>query len=294
MPVVARAGRAVLRDYGGSGPPVVFVPSLINPPLILDMPYRRSLLRWLSRHGVRPLLVDWGTPSPQHRDQDVAQHIEEMLIPLLRSIGEPAALVGYCLGGTMAMAAAAAMPVRGLALIAAPWRFSGFGAEATARIESLWDGAHETCDRLGLVPMEVLQSGFWQLDPARTIAKYERFGRLDPASAAAKSFVAMEDWANAGVPLTYAAGRQVFDDLFTADLSGRGRWRVAGTIPDPAALSCPTVEFVSLTDRIVPHTSAAGFADRRELRLGHVGMMVGSSAKDALWRPLADWLAGPR
>lgn len=294
MPIVARSERAVLRDYGGNGPPLVFVPSLINPPLILDMPYRRSLLRWLSRQGVRPLLVDWDTPTPQDRAQDVAQHIESMLIPLLRSIGEPAALAGYCLGGTMAMAAAAAVPVRGLALIAAPWRFSGFGAQAIERIESLWDGAHETCDRLGLVPMEVLQASFWQLDPARTITKYERFGRLDPASAAAKSFVAMEDWANAGAPLTYAAGRQIFDDLFTADLPGRGTWRVAGATADPAALPCPAVEFVSLTDRIVPAASAAGFPDRRELRLGHVGMMVGSSAKDALWRPLADWLAGLR
>ncbi|HEY0621447.1 alpha/beta hydrolase [Sphingomonas sp.] len=294
MPVVARAGRAVLRDYGGAGRPVVFVPSLINPPLILDMPYRRSLLRWLSRQGVRPLLVDWGTPTPQDRAQDVAQHIEDMLVPLLRSIGEPAALAGYCLGGTLAMAAAAAVPVRGLALIAAPWRFSGFGPDAIERIGQLWDGAHETCDRLGLVPMEVLQASFWQLDPARTIAKYERFGRLDPASAAARSFVAMEDWANAGAPLTYAAGRQIFDDLFTADLPGRGRWRVAGAVADPATLPCPTVEFVSLTDRIVPAASAAGLPDRRELRLGHVGMMVGSSAKEALWRPLADWLAGLR
>jgi polyhydroxyalkanoate synthase len=290
MPAVARAGRAVLRDYGGAGPPVVFVPSLINPPLILDMRYRRSLLRWLSRQGVRPLLVDWGTPTPEDRAQDVAQHIEEMLVPLLRSIGEPVALAGYCLGGTMALAAAAAVPVRGLALIAAPWRFSGFGAEALARIDSLWQAAHETCATLGLVPMEVLQAGFWQLDPARTVAKYERFGRLDPASAEAKSFVAMEDWANAGAPLTYAAGRQMFDDLFTADLPGRGKWRVAGATADPAALSCSAIEFVSLTDRIVPAASAAGLPDRRELRLGHVGMMVGSSAKRSLWQPLAHWL----
>lgn len=290
MPVVAQAGRAVLRDYGGNGRPVVFVPSLINPPLILDMPYRRSLLRWLSRQGVRPLLVDWGEPTPRDRTQDVAQHIEEMLIPLLRSIGEPAVLAGYCLGGTMAMAAAAAMPVRGLALIAAPWRFSGFGAEALERIDSLWQTAHEMCERLGLVPMEVLQTGFWQLDPARTIAKYERFGRLDPASAAAKSFVAMEDWANAGAPLTYAAGRQIFDDFFTADLPGRSKWRIAGATADPATLPCPAIEFVSLTDRIVPAASAAGLPDRRELRLGHVGMVVGSSAMRALWRPLADWL----
>jgi polyhydroxyalkanoate synthase len=294
MPVAARAGRATLRDYGGAGAPVVFVPSLINPPLILDMPYRRSLLRWLSRQGVRPLLVDWGEPTPQDRAQDVAQHIEDMLIPLLRSIGEPVALAGYCLGGTMALAAACAVPVRGVALIAAPWRFSGFDAEALGRIDELWHAAQPTCEQLGLVPMEVLQSGFWQLDPARTILKYERFGRLDPGSAQAKSFVAMEDWANAGAPLTYAAGRQMFDDLFSADLPGREQWRIAGRIADPAALPCPAVEFVSLTDRIVPAASAAGLADRRELRLGHVGMVVGSSARSYLWEPLARWLTALR
>lgn len=290
MPVVARAGRAALRDYGGSGMPVVFVPSLINPPLILDMPHRRSLLRWLSRQGVRPLLVDWGEPDPGDCAQDATAHIEDMLIPLLRSIGEPVALVGYCLGGTMALAAAAALPVRGLALIAAPWRFSGFGEAALDRIDALWQNAQPTCKRMGLVPMEVLQAGFWQLDPARTIAKYERFGRFAPDSAQAKAFVAMEDWANAGAPLTYAAGRQIFDDLFSADLTGRGKWRVAGLCADPAALPCPGIEFVSLTDRIVPAASAAGLADRRELRLGHVGMVVGSSARQSLWQPLADWL----
>lgn len=290
MPVVAQAGRAVLRDYGGTGTPAIFVPSLINPPMILDMRYRRSLLRWMSRRGVRPLLVDWGTPTPADRAQDAAQHIEEMLIPLLRSIGEPVALVGYCLGGTFAAAAASAVPVRGLAMIATPWRFSGFSPEALERIDSLWHAAHDSCDRLGLVPMEVLQTGFWQLDPGRTIAKYERFGGLDPASPAARTFVAMEDWANAGAPLTYAAGRQIFDDFFATDLPGQARWRVAGTIVDPHALPCATVEFVSLTDRIVPATSAAGLADRRELRLGHVGMMVGSSARQSLWQPLADWL----
>ncbi len=290
MPMVAQAGRATLRDYGGTGIPTVFVPSLINPPMILDMRYRRSLLRWLSRTGVRPLLVDWGTPTPTERESDVAQHIEQMLIPLLRSIGEPVALAGYCLGGTIAAAAAQVVPVRGLAMIAAPWRFERFGAEALGQIDSIWQAAYETCDALGLVPMEVLQAGFWQLDPARTIAKFEKFGRLDPASAAAKNFVVLEDWANAGAPLTFAAGRQMFDDFFTADLPGRGRWKVAGQSVDPLTLPCPTVEFVSLTDRIVPAASAVGFADQRKLRLGHVGMIVGSSARQYLWKPLADWL----
>src|SRR5688500_19027914 len=36
-PVAAQIGGAALRDHGGSGAPVVLVPSLINPPTILDL-----------------------------------------------------------------------------------------------------------------------------------------------------------------------------------------------------------------------------------------------------------------
>jgi polyhydroxyalkanoate synthase len=48
MPVLARAGRASVRDYGGAGPAILFVPSLINPPDVLDIDGERSLLRWLA------------------------------------------------------------------------------------------------------------------------------------------------------------------------------------------------------------------------------------------------------
>src|SRR3546814_15637913 len=78
-------------------------------------------------------------------------------------------------------------------------------------IASLWQSAEPACAALGLVPMEVLQTGFWRLDPGRTIAKYERFGRLDPDSEAARTFVELADWANAGAPLPYAAGVEMFD-----------------------------------------------------------------------------------
>src|SRR4051812_33510208 len=42
---------ATLRDYGGAGMPAVFVPSLINPPSILDLAEDNSLLRWLAAEG---------------------------------------------------------------------------------------------------------------------------------------------------------------------------------------------------------------------------------------------------
>src|SRR5687767_2051794 len=49
MPAAAARHGAALRDYGGDGPPVLFVPSLINPPNILDLSEERSLLRALAR-----------------------------------------------------------------------------------------------------------------------------------------------------------------------------------------------------------------------------------------------------
>ncbi|MGN6819641.1 MAG: alpha/beta hydrolase [Sphingomonas sp.] len=288
-PARFRRGRARLRDYGGTGRPVIFVPSLINPPFILDLAPQNSLLRWCSEQGLHPYLLDWGDPTPADRDLDATAHVERILLPLIARFDAPPLLVGYCLGGTLALAAAATGAVAGVALIATPWHFAGFSGGRLA-IGELWGAAKPSCAAIGLVPMEVLQTGFWRLDPERTIAKYEAFGRMEPGSAGWQGFIALEDWANAGAPLPYAVGRQVFEDFVGGDLTGTGGWRVAGHTVDPHTLPCPSVEFVSLTDRIVPKESAADLADRRDLGSGHVGMIVGGRARAQLWEPLADWL----
>lgn len=286
-PAVAERLGASVRDYGGDGAPALFVPSLINPPSILDLP-GRSLLKWLAGRGrVRPLLLDWGWDVEARRGLSVAGHVEEVLLPLLRGLGgEAPALVGYCLGGTMALGAAALVPVRGVATIAAPWRFSAFPEESRAMLARLWAGAEATAERLGALPMEVLQAAFWSLDPARTAAKFEAFSTM--AGDRASAFVTLEDWANDGPPLPLEAARELFEVLFARDATGRGEWLAA----DPAVLPCPVLEIVSTVDRIVPAASAAGAGERIDLALGHVGMVVGSRAEQALWRPLEDWLSG--
>jgi polyhydroxyalkanoate synthase len=284
--VAERLGARV-RDYGGAGPPVLFVPSLINPPSILDLP-GRSLLRWLATEGgVRPLLVDWGWEVEARARLGVAGHVETVLLPLIGDLGEAPALAGYCLGGTMALAAAEASGAPAVAALAAPWRFSGFPDSARALLAQLWRGAAPTSAALGCLPMEILQSAFWSLDPARTVAKFEAYAAMAEGSAEARAFVTLEDWANDGPPLPHEAARELFEDFFGADVTGRGAWRLA----DPAALPCPVLDVVSTSDRIVPAASASGAGERLELAQGHVGMVVGGRAKAALWEPLAAWLS---
>ncbi|MEH3099335.1 alpha/beta fold hydrolase [Sphingomonas adhaesiva] len=291
-PARFRKGAARLRDHGGTGPHVVFVPSLINPPFVLDLAPGRSLVEHAARAGFHAWLVDWGTPRAQDAALDLAGHVAERLVPMVRRLDGPVVLVGYCLGGTLALAAATLLDdkVAGVATIAAPWRFTGYGDEARAAMASLWEQAEPACRAMGMLPMEVLQTAFWRLDPARTIAKYEAFATA--ADAAVPLFVALEDWANAGAPMTYAAGVDMFDTLLAEDRPGAGRWQVAGRTIDPPALSCPTIEYVSLTDRIVPAATAIGLPDRRDLGAGHVGMIVGGRARSQLWDPLMEWVAG--
>jgi len=289
MPALAEAYGATLRDYGGEGPSVLFVPSLINPPNVLDMG-ERSLLRWLSRRGRRVLLLDWGWPGPDRRELSVAGHVERILLPLMAALGEPAVdLVGYCLGGTMALAAAQSGRARSVATIAAPWHFAGFPDGARADLAKLWAGAQATVGALGLLPMEVLQCAFWSLDPARTIAKFEAFATLEGPEA--ETFVMLEDWANDGPPLSEAAAREMFERLFAEDAPGTGKWPVGGEIIDPESLQVPLLNIVSTTDRIVPAATAIRVGERLDLALGHVGMVVGSRARAMLWEPLAGWLS---
>jgi polyhydroxyalkanoate synthase len=300
VPVTATAGSTRLLHYGTEniaqngvtgGAPVIFVPSLINPPTVLDLSESQSMLRNLAARGHNPWLVDWGTPAGSDTALDLTGHVQHKLMPLIASLGRPAVLVGYCLGGTLAIGAAAAMGAVAVVTIATPWDFNGFPEPARAEVDRMWTAARPACERLGYVPMEVLQSGFWAMDPARTIRKYSDFGEMEPGSDGERAFLALEDWANDGPPLTHAAGRFLFDRLYKDNLTGSEQWIVGDTPVVPSALLCPTLSIRSSTDRIVPAASAPVLKENWTLDMGHVGMIVGGRAQRSLWAPLSEWLS---
>jgi len=287
-PEIARVGGACIRDHGGDGPPALLIPSLINPPLILDLDGEVSLATAVARMGRRSLLLDWGRANARSK-LSVAGHVEQLLQPLLRSIGEPAALVGYCLGGTMAIAAANIAPSERVVTLAAPWTFALYPQASRDALRDMWRAAETSAQGLGALPMEVLQAAFWSLDPERTVRKFAAFGRLDPASAEARRFVQLEDWANAGEPLPLPAARELIEDLFGRDVSGSGEWLVGGrAVTD--ALDVPLLNLLAGRDRIAPAATAPA-GDCVSIPSGHVGMVVGS-ARIGLHDALQSFLKG--
>jgi polyhydroxyalkanoate synthase len=271
---VARVRGATLRDHGGKGRPAVLVPSLINPPRILDLDEEVSLTGAIARMGRRALLLDWGG-ADERSELSVAGHVEELLLPLLRSIGEPVAVVGYCLGGTMAIAAANLAPVERIVTLAAPWNFACYPERSQRALRDMWRHSEAAAKALGALPMEVLQAAFWSLDPERTVRKFAEFGRVDPASATARRFVELEEWANEGEPLPYPAAKELVEQLFGADRPGAGDWTI-GERPVSDELTVPALHLTAERDLIAPpQTVASGNIIR--IASGHVGMIVGSA-----------------
>jgi len=277
-PAIIRREGASLRDCGGTGAPIVLVPSLINPPNILDLDADCSLGEALKGEG-RVLLLDWG--PARSRPLSLTGHVEDLLVPMLRDLGAPAALVGYCLGGTLSLAAASRVASSGVATLAAPWHFDRYPADTRSAIARLRDQAWPSAEALEALPMEVLQAAFWSLDPERTVAKFAAFGAMDPSGPQARRFVTLEDWANAGEPLPLPAAAELVDDLFGADRPGGGNW-----FELPAT---PLLHFTAANDRIVPAPTVA-LGETIAIASGHVGMIVGRQAPVLLHRPLKEWL----
>ena len=289
-------------DDGGGGVPALFVPSLVNRAYVLDLAPGHSMLRWLATQGVRPLLLDWGWPTEVERrftlTDYVAGRLERAMAAAAGMAGGKTTLVGYCMGGTLAVAAAARRPelLSGLGLLAAPWDFHAADPEQArtlARALPLFEPALAFNQTL---PIDLLQVLFALLDPWGVADKYRGFARLDQDGARARLFVALEDWLNDGVPLAAPVARECLAGWYGENSPARGTWRIAGMPVDPASVRLPTFVATPARDRIVPPESARPLASLIEGAVllepaaGHIGMAAGGTAERVLWRPLRDWL----
>ena len=302
-PVVWREGATGLLDYSrdAAGPVVLVVPSLVNRYYVLDLLAERSFLSYLAGRGLRPLVVDWGSPGAGEAGLDLAgcvDRLDRAFVFAARSTGKPLAILGYCMGGLLALALALRRQRRlaGLVLLATPWDFH---AERMAQAHLL--GLLGNClaspgTVSATLPAEVIQGLFFLLDPFLAERKFTRFAGLDQESAEAIGFVALEDWINDGVPLPLVVARECLRSWYGDNAPGRGVWRVAGLTIRPQELRRPALVAIPGRDRIVPPASAeplaAAIPKAEVLRppLGHVGMMSAARAPDLLWTPIAQWL----
>lgn len=301
--VIWKRGSARLLDLdpkNTDGLAVLLVPSLINRAHVLDLTPERSFAQYLKSQGLRPLILDWGTPGSAEEQFSCGDYINGYAVPALQELREkhegPIALVGYCMGGifTVAMTQLAQLYVDALVLLATPWDFS---APETPRV--LLDPATQLMLRqwIGLmnpVPSTVTQTIFHLIDPWRVQEKYMRFPDLTEAEK--QHFLAVEQWVNDGVPLAQKVAEECFTDWPQGNILANHQWKIGRKWIEPSAITCPTLAVIPKNDLIVPMGCALPLT--QEIKrcevitpdAGHVSMVVGSKARAQVWEPVAKWL----
>ncbi|MDO8605033.1 MAG: alpha/beta fold hydrolase [Phaeospirillum sp.] len=305
-PTVWRQGSTRLLDYrlpdAKDAVPVLIVPSLINRAYILDLTQKRSVARYMAAKGLAPFMVDWDAPGPEEAGftltDYIAGRLEAMLDQVVTLTGRKPAVVGYCMGGLLALALAQRRPesVASLVLLATPFDFVVGRESGAAMMRALRGPMGDMIDAAGLVPVDMLQAMFASLDPGLAARKFMAFARLRPACARARDFVALEDWANDGVPLGGAVARECLFGWYGDNAPALGHWRIKDRPVIPEEVMVPTLVMVPHRDRIVPPASALPLAERipgaklMMLSGGHVGMLTGPRAKTEVYGPLVRWL----
>jgi len=285
-----------------AGPPVLVVPSLVNKSYIMDLEESCSFCLALASAGLIPYLVDWGEPGQQEQAFGLGDYIERLDGALTRISdrfppGQKVGLVGYCMGGLLALPLAIRQQslIEKLVLLATPWDFhAGRVPDRNAA-----PVASAVCDSIVSVfskmPVDWIQAMFMALDPLLAFRKFQNFATLDPDSPVTRRFVLLEDWLNDGVSLTGPVARETLVGWYAENATGALNWRIGGEPVDPSHFLGESLVVIPTADRIVPPESALAITERLEdvrlLRpaLGHIGMMSSRSA-DRLWGRVAKFL----
>jgi polyhydroxyalkanoate synthase len=277
--------------------PVLLVPSLINRHYVLDLAPQQSMVEDLVRRGHDVFVIDWGTPGREDRFvtfDDVCDRTIARALRVASSFGqtEKCHLLGYCLGGTLAVIHAAARPERvaTLTALAAPVVFEDDG------LLSRWvrnDGfdVGTMIDAMGLVPWQLMQPAFQMLRP--TLGLWKAVQLVDKAwdDEFLDSFLAVETWGNDNVSLPGEFYRRYIDELYRQDALVRRSFLLSGRPAEMESITCPVLAITFEHDNIVPWRSASALldhvasADKIHLHQpgGHVGAVVSKKASQRLW-----------
>lgn len=275
-----------------NAPAMLCIPSLINRSYILDLSEKRSLVRYLQAQGVDVYLVDWGEPLSNELELGMDDYIAGRVERILAHIGRPVTLLGYCMGGVMALATALRQPeqVKKLILLATPWDFHAPGFARLALPDVAIEVLEQLLSSTVKVPASLIQSMFYYLHPDSVQQKLESFSLLmDGEPGAMDEFLAVEHWVNDGISMTRRVAQSCFIDWAHSNVLLTERWEVGGTIIDPSALATPVLCITGKKDHIVPPASTMPLilrlpaAESIFTDFGHISMMVGHKAPEKVW-----------
>lgn len=303
-PIVWKEGSTELLNYAlphAKGKSILIIPSLVNRSYILDLSHKNSFVRYLAKKGWRPYLLDWGTPNHEEMafslENYIGDRLEKALTFINKKEGKPF-ILGYCMGGLLALALSTLYQERilGLSLMATPWNFHRHHHHFEQNIPLTPDIIKNIIQWRGYLPADILQILFFSNNPTVTDRKFRAFSHFYQNKEEAEHFVAVEDWVNDSIPLAGPVACECLVEWYGENRPYRGEWKICGEFIRPENLSLPSLLLIPEHDKIVTAESAQPLAlkiphaDFFMIPTGHVSMIVGPNATDYVFQKTHDWM----
>ena len=276
---------------------------MINRWYVLDLRTGFRVVEALVAAGFDTYCLDWGAPEDEDRYLDwdaVVARLARMVRAVKRGTGAPSvAILGYCMGATLAGIHAALSPSDTAAFVnlLGPFDFSKAGHLGHMTHPRWFDV--EAIANAGNMTAEQMQAGFVGLRPTSHIAK--TVGMLDRAhdAKAMAAFDALEAWAADNVSFPAAAYVTYIREMYQKNALVNGEHHVRGRRVELRNITCPVFTIGTATDTICPLESATGLNEHcgsqdKSVFVasgGHVGAVVGSRAARELYPTLVQWFA---
>lgn len=290
-------GTSFLTHISGAGSAaILLIPSMINGAEILDLLPEQSFAAWLAAQGYDVFLFDWGVPTEDagiSSLDDVLARLNKAAEFATSKAAGPVDAIGYCMGGTLLLGAAAREPehYKKIVVLSAPWGFHSGDPRMRMQVFTGTASALQLLETRQVLPVDWIQTVFAHVNPQMAIKKFSSFLDMAPGSSEEKIFIAVEDWLNSGQDLPSGVARSCIMDWYNDNHPGRGRWA------NLKALGNRPVLIVAATkDILVPPESAlAAMQDIRNATAqrppcGHISLMAGRQAEKMVWAPLLEWL----
>lgn len=299
--------------------PLVLVPPLGVTTETFDLLPQRSLVRYLVASGFKVYLVDWGKPKKQHGHLGLRDYSYTMLGSALEKVrqhsgSQDLSMMGWCLGGLFCLlyqGQALDKHIRNIITVASPIDLeSGNGVIAgvagaaqmlngpaqlvanSSNLFSLLDPA-----RMSMPPwMTTLV--FKLTDPVGSVTTYwDLMTRLSDRDFV-KSYSTTSDYLNN--MLMYPGGivKDMAVTMVGENQMAKGKVKLGDNLAQLDAITCNLLSFAGETDILVPaeiaeqivHIVASKDRDFRLAPGGHMGVIIGSKAQDAVWAESVEWL----
>lgn len=297
--------------------PLVIVPPLAANPLIYDLFPHRSLIRYLLNEGFDVYLIDWGVPSLKQTKYHLGTYIQKLMPEFIQQVREHSgeqqlSLHGWSLGGVFALIYTALFKdqnIRNIVILGSPidTHKSGYMGKIYQFINRRAHWVRENTNfRLRKIPSRFFHLAGWQ----NTVG----FKLTDPVGSARgyidlfKNILDREEVINHATSSAFLNNMLAYPGGVTRDLIlrfwidneladgqmifGQQTAKLSDVQSALLAMGSDSDSFVT-AQAVEPVINMVGSSDKQFVKVpgGHMGIVSGSKAPEAIWPVTAAWLA---